>query len=76
MSIQVGDMFRYGPDIDGYYGIGIVKEIVKRIYPDIQTEVQWIVCKRDYKNEHFGDFGNTFFTVKELTNSPDWKKLS
>ena len=43
---------------------------------DIQTEVQWIVCKRDYKNEHFGNFGSTFFTVKELTNSPDWKKLS
>jgi hypothetical protein len=72
MSIQVGDMFSYGPDLEKNSGIAIVK----RIYPDIQTEVQWIVCKRDYKNEHFGDFGSTFFTVKELTNSPDWKKLS
>jgi len=72
MIIKVGDMFSYGPDLEKNSGIAIVK----RIYPDIQTEVQWIVCKRDYKNEHFGDFGSTFFTVKELINSPDWKKLS
>jgi hypothetical protein len=72
MKYQVGDMFSYGPDLEKNSGIAILK----RIYPNNQTEVQWIICKRDYKNEHFGDFGSTFFTVKELINSPDWKKLS
>ena len=72
MSIQVGDMFRYGPDLEKNSGIAILK----RIYPNNQTEVQWIVCKRDRGNEHFGDFGSTFFTVKGIVNSPDWKKLS
>ena len=72
MIIRLGDMLKYGPDLDKNSGIAIVK----RIYPYNQIEVQWIVCKRDYGYESFGDFGSIFFTVKEITNSSYWNNLS
>ena len=71
MIIRVGDMLKYGPDLNKYYGIAIVKRIIPVAN---QIEVHWIVSQRNYACEE--DFGSTIFTVKEISNSSYWSKLS
>ena len=68
MSIQVGDMFRYGPDVDGYYGIGIVKE-----NDHSNIHVDWLTSK--YKEKDV-EFQTTVFWENDMLHDYLWRKLS